>query len=151
MLKENIYTESLDELQEFLCEFLGVDKLKIKVEDIKEDSILDIKNTCIVISKEKAKDIIETKKALIHEMRHQYQIYCVALNIEEEKMKDIWAKELKEDVHKYEIDIMNRFYIEVDAYAFTKEFMKERSDYDVIYSSEYEEVVKNYINNNLIK
>ena len=68
-----------------------------------------------------------------------------------EKMKDIWAMELKKDVHNYGMDKMNRFNIEIDSFAFTKQFMKERYNYDVKYSSEYEELVNNYINKYLIK
>ena len=74
MLSPKIVTESLDELQDNLCEELGVDKLQIKTENIKEDAILDIKNNCIILSEETAKDIVESKKAIIHEMKHQYQL-----------------------------------------------------------------------------
>jgi len=145
MLSPRIITESLDELQNALCEELGVDKLNIITKDIKEDAILDINNKCIVLSDETSKDIVEAKKALIHEMRHQYQLYCIALDIEEEPMRKMWALELQHDVHKFDLDYMNQLYIEIDAYAFTKTYMKERYDYNVKYSKEYEKIIKEYL------
>lgn len=145
MLSPRIITESLDELQNALCEELGVDKLNIITKDIKEDAILDINNKCIVLSDETSKDIVEAKKALIHEMRHQYQLYCIALDIEEEPMRKMWALELQHDVHKFDLDYMNQLYIEIDAYAFTKTYMKERYDYNVKYSKEYEKIIKDYL------
>ena len=51
MLSPRIVTESLDELQDYLCDYLGVDKLEIVTQDIKEDAILDINNKKIVLSK----------------------------------------------------------------------------------------------------
>ena len=145
MLSPRIVTESLDELQDYLCDYLGVDKLEIVTQDIKEDAILDINNKKIVLSKKTSEDIVEAKKALIHEMRHQYQLYCVALDIEEEPMRKIWALELQHDVHKFDLDYMNQLYIEIDAYAFTKVFMKERYDYNIKYSNEYEKMIKDYL------
>ena len=145
MLSPRIVTESLDELQDYLCDYLGVDKLEIVTQDIKEDAILDINNKKIVLSKKTSEDIVEAKKALIHEMRHQYQLYCIALDIEEEPMRKIWALELQHDVHKFDLDYMNQLYIEIDAYAFTKVFMKERYDYNIKYSNEYEKMIKDYL------
>ncbi len=149
MLSPKIITETLDELQDYLCEVLGVDKLEIITKDIKEDAILDLDNKCIVLSEKTSKDIVEAKKALIHEMRHQYQLYCIALDIEEEPMRKMWALEIKHDVHKFDVDYMNQLYIEIDAYAFTKVFMKERYDYNLNYSKEYEKKIKEYIKNDL--
>ena len=39
-----IFRETLEELQDKLCEILGVDKLKIIRKEIKEDAILDLIN-----------------------------------------------------------------------------------------------------------
>ena len=118
MLNINIVTETLDELQDYLCDRLGVDKLKIEVKDIKEDAILDIKNSLIILSKKTNEDIVEAKKALIHEMRHQFQLYCIALDIEEEPMRKIWALEIQHDIHKYDLDYMNQLFIEIDAFSY---------------------------------
>ena len=145
MLSPRIVTESLDELQDYLCDYLGVEKLEIVTQDIKEEAILDINNKKIVLSKKTSEDIVEAKKALIHEMRHQYQLYCIALDIEEEPMRKIWALELQHDVHKFDLDYMNQLYIEIDAYAFTKTYMKERYDYNIKYSKEYEKMIKDYL------
>ena len=149
MLDINIVTETLDELQDYLCEVLGVDKLEIITKDIKEDAILDLDNKCIVLSEKTSKDIVEAKKALIHEMRHQYQLYCVALDIEEEPMRKMWALEIKHDVHRFDVDYMNQLYIEIDAYAFTKVIMEKRYGYIIKYEKEYEKIVKDYIKNDL--
>lgn len=145
MLNIKIVNETLDELQDYLCDLLGVDKLEIITKDIKEDAILDIKNNSIVLSEATSKDIVEAKKALIHEMRHQYQLYCIALDIEEEPMRKMWALELKHDVHQFDVDYMNQLYIEIDAYAFTKVLMKKRYDYNLNYNKEYEKIIKNYL------
>lgn len=145
MISTRIITETLDELQDYLCEYLGVDKLKIIIKDIKEDAILDIDNKCIVLSTKTSKDDVEAKKALIHEMRHQYQLYCIALDIKEEPMRKMWALELQHDVHKFDLDYMNQLYIEIDAYAFTKIIMKERYGYIVKYSNEYEKMIEDYL------
>lgn len=80
-----IFKETLDELQDRLCNILGVEKLEIIRKEIKEDAILDLINNQIIISNKYIDDIVESKKALIHEMRHQYQLYCIALDIKEEK------------------------------------------------------------------
>ena len=149
MLSPKIVTESLDELQDNLCEELGVDKLKIKIESIKEDAILDINNNCIILSEKTSKDIVETKKAIIHEMRHQYQLYCIALDIKEEPMRKMWALEIKHDIHKYDVEYMNLLYIEIDAYAYTKKYMKDKYDYNLKYSPEYEKIVNKYIKKDL--
>ena len=145
MLNINIVTETLDELQDYLCDCLGVDKLKIEIKDIKEDAILDIKNNVIILSKITSDDIVEAKKALIHEMRHLYQLYCIALDIEEEPMRKLWALEIQHDVHKYDPKYMNQLFIEIDAYAYTKFIMKERYDYNLKYSKEYEKIVRDYL------
>ena len=149
MLSPKIITETLDELQDYLCDLLGVDKLEIITKDIKEDAILDIKNNSIVLSEKISKDMVEAKKALIHEMRHQYQMYCITLDIEEEPMRKMWALEIKHDVHRFDVDYMNQLYIEIDAYAFTKVIMEKQYGYIIKYGKEYEKIVEDYIKNDL--
>ena len=119
-----IFKETLDELQDRLCNILGVEKLEIIRKEIKEDAILDLINNQIIISNKYIDDIVESKKALIHEMRHQYQLYCIALDIKEERMRKMWAFELKYDEPIFKSEYRNLLFIEIDAYAFTKIYMK---------------------------
>lgn len=57
MLSHKIITETLDELQDYLCEVLGVDKLEIITKDIKEDAIIDLDDKCIVLLEKASKDM----------------------------------------------------------------------------------------------
>lgn len=144
-----IFRETLEELQDKLCEILGVDKLKIIRKEIKEDAILDLINNQIIISSKYNDSIIESKKALIHEMRHQYQLYCIALDIKEEKMRKMWAFELKHDEQIFKSEFRNLLFTEIDAYAFTKIYMKREYDFNIKYSNKYEKIVKDYLKNDL--
>jgi len=144
-----IFKETLDELQDRLCNILGVEKLEIIRKEIKEDAILDFTNNQIIISNKFIDDIVESKKALIHEMRHQYQLYCIALDIKEERMRKMWAFELKYDEPIFKSEYRNLLFIEIDAYAFTKIYMKKEYDFNVKYSNKYEKIIKDYLKNDL--
>ena len=144
-----IFRETVEELQDKLCEILGVDKLKIIRKEIKEDAILDLINNQIIISSKYNDSIIESKKALIHEMRHQYQLYCIALDIKEERMRKMWAFELKYDEPIFKSEYRNLLFTEIDAYAFTKIYMKREYDFNIKYSNKYEKIVKDYLKTDL--
>lgn len=98
----------LTKLQFFICDKLQIEPVPLIVEDILDDSRLDIKNECIIISKKIIKNHIESVKALIHETRHLYQLLIVANELDIHPLYEQWKDNLKNPfVIQKEEDINN--------------------------------------------
>ena len=58
-----------------LAESLGMDMILVICEDIQEDSRFYYKEQYIVISTRMLEKYSDAVKSLVHELRHQYQLY----------------------------------------------------------------------------
>lgn len=135
-----------------VCRFLNIDIPPMIVDDIEEDSRYYIKEDYIAISKETIKSFIETIKALIHECRHKFQYCCCYKGLDyNEKLKEEWLKDFNtiKELNVNNQESIDRYYIsiiELDAFAFTKWYLKEKLNYIIHHPvHEYDQILDLYI------
>ena len=131
-----------------LFDYLGLEPIDIKYEDLGiEDSRFYTRDLYISINNKYKDNDIELLKCLIHEIRHYYQLICVALNFDLEPQTKIWKEEFKMNRKNMEPGEDMCLLIEVDAYAFTKYILKKWFDYDYHHhDSNYDMVLDELIN-----
>ena len=76
--RRNIMTTKLEELKNNLFEYLGLEPIEIKYEDLGvEDSRFYTHDLYVSINEKYKDNEYETMKCLIHEIRHYYQLVVV--------------------------------------------------------------------------
>ena len=142
--------KDLIQLQNEVADHLGIDPLPIRFEDIgDEDSRLYFFMRKHIVINSKYKDnYIECAKCITHEYRHSWQLYYIHDN------DDVIAKRWKEDFEGYHMGSDSDEYflqsIEVDAFAFTKYYLKKFLNIDVINHVEgLDKIIDLYIKKNL--
>lgn len=130
--------------------YLRIDFLPILFEDLdEEDSRIYYKEEYIAINTKYKDDYLECIKSVIHELRHVYQmLYASTSN---DKRAKVFKEELASPVELDPKDSksITQYYIqaiELDAFAFTKWYLKEFHNVDVIHpSKDYEAIICAYI------
>lgn len=128
---------------------LGVEFLPIVFEEMAEDSRIYFKEEYIGINNKFKDNYVECAKCVIHELRHIFQILYAKI------FDDDRAKRFKyEFANAKELDVNNQESIneysfqeiEIDAYAYTKWYMKKHLDIDIIHpSKDYEQIISLYM------
>lgn len=130
--------------------YLRIDFLSILFEDLdEEDSRIYYKEEYIAINTKYKDNYLECIKSVIHELRHVYQmLYASTSN---DKRAKVFKEELASPVELDPKDSksITQYYmqaIELDAFAFTKWYLKEFHNIDVIHpSKDYETIICAYI------
>lgn len=139
-------TKLLNEVSTKLFDYLGLEEIEIKYEEIEEDSRFYNHELYIGINNKYINDEYESLKCIIHEIRHYYQLCVVAYNIDIEPQYTEWKKEFKLDINNIKPEDSMCLYIEVDAYAFTKYILKEWFDIDYHhYDKNYDQLLDKFI------
>lgn len=142
----------LIKIEETLSNTLIVPIIPVITEDIPEDSRLDIKNECIIISKRLIHNKKEATKCLVHEYRHLYQLIIV--NTEpRHPLYEAWKENYKNVINSVSdasnIEEYNKYFmqpIELDAFAYTKYFFEHFLGEPLkIFNDALEEVFDKYI------
>lgn len=130
--------------------YLGINPVPVVFDDIEiEDSRIYLKEEYIVISERFKNNYIECAKCVCHELRHLFQLYFVKISKDnkalrmKEELTSWFALDTnsKESITKY---MMQE--IEIDAYAFTKWYLKKYHNIDVMHPSNiYERIIESYI------
>lgn len=129
--------------------FLGIDFYPILFEEIEEDSRIYYKEEYIAINTKYKDDYLECIKSVIHELRHVYQVMYASTSTD--KRAKVFKEELASPVELDPKDSksITKYYmqaIELDAFAFTKWYLKEFQSIDVIHPSiDYEAIICAYI------
>lgn len=115
--------KKIEDLCNGLSNYLDIPLLPVKFDKIgEEDSRLLIKENSVVINEKFKDDFVECAKCITHEYRHAWQLFYVYEN------NDQIAKMWKEDLTGYKKPTATSEYflktIEVDAFAFTKYYLK---------------------------
>lgn len=136
----------LKEVSTKLFDYLGLEEIEIRYEEIPDDSRFYNHELYIGINNKYLNNESETLKCLIHEIRHYYQLCVVAYQIELEPQYEEWKKEFKLEINKIKPEDSMCLYIEVDAYAFTKYILKEWFDIDYHhYDKNYDQLLDKFI------
>ncbi len=126
--------KDLKKLQNEIAEHLGIDPLPIKFEDLgDEDSRLYLKEEYVGINNKYKTNYLECAKAITHEYRHVFQIFYA--NLFKTELAIRWKKLLPTIVNSSTMNANGDNYInqelEIDAFAFTKFYLKEYEHIDV--------------------
>lgn len=103
----------------------------------------------ILINKIYEDNYLECAKAIVHELRHLFQILWAAL-FEYDKAK-IWKEELKNPINSGSADILDYATqnVELDAFAFTKHYLVKYEGMVINHPNVvYEELISKYIKEN---
>ena len=132
-----------------VAEVLGIDYLPIMFEEMAEDSRIYFEEEYIAINEKYKDNFVECAKCVTHELRHVYQVFYVKL------FNDAKAKRMKEELaNMKELDpndlnsISSYSFkeIEIDAFAFTKWYLKNHLDIEVTHpSKDYELLLSSYM------
>ena len=140
MINENF--QLILKIQEELTDKLGLIDIPVKVENIDEEARLEINKNCIIISERIINDQLECIKAIVHELRHIYQILCVKYDVELEIHRNIWKEELQNGKAK---ELYS--FVEIDAYAFTKYYLLKMYNMKYNYDDkQLDEITDIYLN-----
>ena len=125
----------LIKLQNEIAEHLGIDRLPIKYEELElDDSRLYLKEEYVAINIKYKDNYLECAKAICHEYRHVFQIFYANLFDNERAIR--WKKLIPNLVNSSTINKDGSNYVnqelEVDAFAFTKYYLKEYENIDVV-------------------
>lgn len=144
----------LIEPQMELAKYLGVDMIPVICEDIDEDSRYYFNDDYIVISPLMLETYINSLKSLVHEMRHQYQYKCLKDQTikENPELVESWKEELSverkplDQTNQESVDEYYSLMVELDAYAFTKWYLKNKYDIYITHPNIiYDEIISQYI------
>lgn len=140
-----------------ICNELVVEPVPIIVEDIPDDSRLDLKNLCIIISKSKILDKTEALKCIIHEYRHIYQITTVMGGVNIHPLFNLWKENINTLFHPEYVNNMDEVNaymaqpLEIDAFAYTKFFFRNYLNQELIcFSEDTEAMLDEYIDRYLV-
>ena len=132
-----------------VAEVLGIDYLPIMFEEMAEDSRIYFEEEYIAINEKYKDNFVECAKCVTHELRHVYQLFYVKL------FNDAKAKRMKKELaNSKELDPNDLTAVtdysfretEIDAFAFTKWYLKNHLDMDVTHpSKDYELLVSSYM------
>mgnify|MGYP003297681269 FL=1 len=123
---------------------LGIQKRDVFFNsEIQSDSMALFEENVILINSKFINDFTEIEKCISHEMRHFYQIeYMKNKNTDKAKR---WREEFNRLDDIKDLNEYCSLELELDAYAYTKYFMRRYYSKDVVHPSpEYEEVIKEY-------
>ena len=139
-------TTKLKELKNNLFEYLGLEPIEIKYEDLGvEDSRFYTHDLYISINEKYKDDEYETMKCLIHEIRHYFQLVVVICGEDDNPQYSYWKKEFKNSIKLKPEDALCQ-YIEIDAFAFTKYVLKEWYGIEYHhYDNEYDKILDKFI------
>ena len=141
--------KKIDELCENLSDFLDISLLPVKFDKMgNDDSRLSVKDNCVLINEKLKDNYLELIKAVTHEYRHAWQLFYVYEN------NDSIAKRWKEELTTYHSGSNSNDYflqaIEVDAFAFTKYYLKRFLDIDVVNNvTGLDKILDQYIKKNM--
>ena len=127
--------DDLRKLQEEVAEHLGIDPLPIKFEFLgDEDSRLYLEEEYVGINIKYKNDYLECAKSITHEYRHAFQIFYASLY--DTELAKRWRTLLGSQINSSNMmedgsDYINQE-LEIDAFAFTKFYLKKYKDIDVI-------------------
>ena len=137
--KEEVMLDRLYEIEDHLEELLGIEKIPIIFEKMKDDSRLYFDKLYIGINSEFKNDFVKCAKCVIHECRHLFQVLYISTHKDERSKR--WKKEINDkDMFYYFKEI------ELDAFAYTKYYMKTYLNIEVLFpDSEYERIIDTYM------
>lgn len=152
--------EKLEPYEKIITQELIIERLPVIVEEIQEDSRLDLKNMCIIISKEKIQNQIEAIKCITHEYRHFYQLVVIGDDLSNHPLKQTWKESLEQykETASLSPEELEQSYLtnplELDAFAYTKYFFQKHLNKDLLcFPLEIEDIlnlyIAKYINNGL--
>ena len=150
--KEEEMLSNLIPFSEKVAKHLGVDIVPIVFEDLAEvDSRIYFKEQYIAINERYSCNLEECMKCLAHEYRHLFQYYMIALFSKDDSALGALARVYKEDfdnqvgIENYTQYMMQ--VVEIDAYAFTRVYLKKYYKLDITISNEsYSKIVDEFIN-----
>ena len=129
--------------------YLGIEMLPIVFEEMIDDARIYFDDGYIAINQKHKDNFIECAKSITHELRHLYQaIYSITSS--DNRFKRM-RRELQNPVELdpndiYSITKYTLQEIEIDAYAFSKWYLKTKLGIDVIHPSpSYETIINDYI------
>ncbi len=143
--------QKLDELSKRICDYLDLNVIKYKFEDIDpDDSRLYIKEEYIAINSKYKDNYEECAKCLVHEFRHVFQIYYV--NRFNDNLSRLWREALSKQVNSSNMK-NDREYVEqaleIDAFAFTKYYLEKYENIKVVNKiANLDKWLDKYIENN---
>ena len=137
----------IEELKNNLFEYLELDPIKVKYEDLgEEDARFYTHDLYIAINNKYINDEFEIMKCLIHEIKHYHQLVVVICEERENPQYEYWRKELMNKIKLKPEDAMCQN-LEIDAYAFTKYILKEWFNIEYHhYDKKYDKVLDLFIN-----
>ena len=146
--------ELLSELHQFhldICNVLNIECVPVIFEDgLEDDSRIYIKDMYIALS-DKITTLLEGIKCIAHECKHIEQL--IRAKEPKTEQEERWHLcfyqsfvvndyDSEEEITKYALRE-----IEIDAFAFTQVYIKERLGIDTVYPNEfYQEIINYYIN-----
>ena len=150
--KEEEMLSRLIPFSEKVAKHLGVDSIPIVFEDLdRVDSRIYFKEQYIAINERYSCNLEECMKCLAHEYRHLFQYYMIALFSNDDSAVGTLARLYKEDfdnqvgIENYTQYMMQ--VVEIDAYAFTKVYLKKYYKLDIkISNKSYSKIVEEFIN-----
>lgn len=120
-------TVNLEQLATEVAEHLLIDPVPIKYEDLgKEDSRLYFHKNYVAINEKYKDNELECLKCITHEFRHIFQAFYV--HIFKDDMAKLWGEGLGSIITASDINEDNNYAsqaIEIDAFAYTKFYLKE--------------------------
>lgn len=143
-LLEEVFKYQLD-----ICNLLSIEIIPIVFEDgIEDDSRLYLKERYIVLS-DKINTPLEAIKCIAHECKHIEQL--IRASAPSTKQEHRWKKCFDNlfNVNDYSnIDELSKYAVqetEIDAYAFTQFYIKERLGINMVYpNKEYQMIIDRY-------
>lgn len=148
-----IQEETLSKLypfQYYVTNILGTLPLPIIYDNIEQDSILDIKDECIIINQNNYNNLLESAKCIAHEQRHYYQLSLITqypndpLSI---RLKEEFKNETKLTDFNDDNQILNYQYQEkeIDAFAFTQVIISSYYHINTIHpDTQYQKIIDLY-------
>ena len=134
-----------------ISDYLGIDFIPILFDDTgEEDSRVYFEECFIAINPKFKNDFMECAKCICHELRHLYQMVYAATSTDQRalRIKNELANPIVLDPTDSKSITEYAFQeIEIDAYAFTKWYLKSKMNVDVIHpSKDYEFIINAYMN-----
>lgn len=145
----------LNKLTNRIVDYLGIEKIPVEFSNtITDDSRLVLKPKIkILVNSKYIDNYIECAKAIVHEYRHWFQLNWVY--IMDDELANRWKIAFSKASSLENADLLNNQNdsinyimqdIEIDAFAFTKHYLRKYEGIDVIHpNKQYEDLIKKYI------